>query len=224
MRGSAHTALLAHVLPLCGVLGQTLGASKRYVGWGIVGDVPRGDTEEYRSLVRTDYRFRIQEDYVRYSIDIRINPCKDEIIAAGMGIACCSGTSIAGCQHHPEVDGGPDLQVAYFQNAHIPNCKGTPFEADHNCGTFLEVHRLGDRKILADMGIDQIDFPSGYQTTRLAIHRLCVGDHELWWVVRTPSGPWVKKIRKFFVRSPSCSGPAGLAPPPEAGLPRPAIP
>lgn len=183
-------------------------------GWGILGDVPWGDSEEYLEQVRTDYKFRDQPDYVQYSIDMRVQPCKDVIQAGGVGSSCCSGANVAGCQHHPTVDGGPDLQVAYFQNAHVPNCRDTLFEADPNCGTFIEVHRKLDKKILADVKVDHLDFPSGYQTTWLATHRLCVGDHQLWWVVRTPSGPWVKKFRNFFVRTPSCSAPPGEAPPP----------
>lgn len=46
------------------------------------------------------------------------------------------------CQDHPtDIVGGADLQVAYFQNAHIPSCAGTTFEKDPNCGATLEIHR-----------------------------------------------------------------------------------
>eukprot|EP00443_Scrippsiella_acuminata_P087116 CAMPEP_0115561070 /NCGR_PEP_ID=MMETSP0271-20121206/100795_1 /TAXON_ID=71861 /ORGANISM="Scrippsiella trochoidea, Strain CCMP3099" /LENGTH=172 /DNA_ID=CAMNT_0002995167 /DNA_START=70 /DNA_END=584 /DNA_ORIENTATION=- len=145
------------------------------VGWGIVGDVPRGDSDEYISLIRTNYKFRIQPDYVRYSIDLLVDPCRDLVRAGSKAEGCCTDSNIAGCQHHYDVYAGEDLQVAYFQNAHIANCRGTPFEDDPNCGTFIEIHRPSDKRILADAGIDHVDFPSGYSTTRLATHRLCVG-------------------------------------------------
>ena len=50
--------------------------------------------------------------------------------------------NVAGCQHHPEIDAGEDLQVAYMQNAHIASCCGTDFEYDPNCGTYLEACKI----------------------------------------------------------------------------------
>merc|ERR1712070_919509 len=108
-----------------------------------------------------------------------------------MGDNCCRSTNIAACQHYDRIEAGPDLQIAYFQNAHIPTCKGTLFEGDPNCGTFIEIHRVvrpretvsvrmstADSRrvrhypladavpILADVRIDDPAFVAGYLTTR----------------------------------------------------------
>merc|ERR1719277_2638250 len=113
---------------------------------------------------------------------------------------------------------GLDLQIAYFQNAHIPTCTGGDFDGDPNCGTYLEVHRPNrDPEILADVqidgGLDGGRFMNGYRTARVSTWRLCLGEHELWWVVRTRSGPYVQKIAPFFIESPSCDAPLGGVPP-----------
>lgn len=181
------------------------------MGWGQIPDIPERDNDAYFALLRSDYRFRLQEDYVQYTIDMRINPCADKIKAGGMGDNCCQKTNINGCQDVPEIDAGQDLLIAYFQNAHIANCRGTLFEDDPNCGTYIEVHRKeGDKNaVLADVRIDKTPFPNGYDTTRIATFALCLGPHELWWVVRTRAGPFVQKIKEFQVNSPTCKTPPG---------------
>eukprot|EP00931_Biecheleriopsis_adriatica_P007464 TRINITY_DN108744_c0_g1_i1.p1 TRINITY_DN108744_c0_g1~~TRINITY_DN108744_c0_g1_i1.p1 ORF type:complete len:236 (-),score=20.38 TRINITY_DN108744_c0_g1_i1:51-758(-) len=191
--------------------GNTEGSIK---GWAPVTNMPQRDTDAYFKLLRSDYKFRIQDDYVAYSIDILIDPCRDLIRAGGRGEGCCKNSNFAGCQHHPTVKAGQDLQVAYLQNAHIASCRGTEFEYDPNCGTFLEVHRPGQRPVLADVQIDYVPFPNGFQTVFLATHRLCLGPHEVWWVIRTRSGPYVQKTRSFYVTSPSCEAPPGAVSPP----------
>ena len=90
-------------------------------GWSPVKNMPQRDTAPYFALIRTDYKFRLQNDYVTYSIDILIDPCRDLVRTGGIGSACCKDQSVAGCQHHPDVEAGQDLQVAYMQNAH--NCQ-----------------------------------------------------------------------------------------------------
>eukprot|EP00933_Yihiella_yeosuensis_P067290 TRINITY_DN72045_c0_g1_i1.p1 TRINITY_DN72045_c0_g1~~TRINITY_DN72045_c0_g1_i1.p1 ORF type:complete len:223 (-),score=24.23 TRINITY_DN72045_c0_g1_i1:123-791(-) len=179
------------------------------VGWWMVEDLPPRDSQPYFNLLRTDYSFPIQQDYISYSIDILIDPCKDVVRAGGKGVACCTDTNRAGCQHHGDVHAGPDLQVAYMQNAHIVSCRGTIYENDPNCGTYLEVHRPGDKRVLADVRIDAVPYIDGYKTVFIATHRLCLGLHEIWWVVRTRSGPKVQRIRAFNVLDPSCEAPPG---------------
>ena len=184
-------------------------------GWSPVKNMPQRDTAPYFALIRTDYKFRLQNDYVTYSIDILIDPCRDLVRTGGIGSACCKDQSVAGCQHHPDVEAGQDLQVAYMQNAHIASCRGTDFEYDPNCGTYLEVHRPGTKEVLSDVRIDATSFPSGYQTVFLATHRLCRGQYEVWWVVRTRSGPYVQRTRGFYVSLPTCETPPGGVDPPQ---------
>eukprot|EP00913_Durusdinium_trenchii_P013449 g12629.t1 len=177
-------------------------------------------TARHRAVLRID-PFRLQNDYVAYSIDILIDPCRDLIRSGGRGSACCSFSGVAGCQHHPDVEAGQDLQVAYMQNAHIASCRGTEFEYDPNCGTYLEVHRPGQKAVLSDVRIDStttvtwtdlgagVEQPyitsAGYQTRFLATHRLCRGEYEVWWVVRTRSGPYAPRRCPGDVRSKRCS-------------------
>merc|ERR1719277_1652000 len=97
------------------------------VGWGLIGGTPERDSDIYFRMLRTDYKFRLGKDYMDYTIDILVNPCKELVRLGGLGELCCFETNIAGCQHHPTVSAGPDLQIAYFQNAHIPTCRGTMF-------------------------------------------------------------------------------------------------
>lgn len=189
--------------------------SEDAIGWSPVKNMPQRDTAPYFALIRTDYKFRLQNDYVAYSIDILIDPCRDLVRAGGRGSACCKDQNIAGCQHHPDIEAGQDLQVAYMQNAHIASCRGTDFEYDPNCGTYLEVHRPGTKEVLSDVRIDAQSFPSGYQTVFLATHRLCRGQYEVWWVVRTRSGPYVQRTRSFYVSSPTCETPLGGVDPPQ---------
>jgi len=185
--------------------------SEDIVGWGEIRDIPDGNTDEYFSLLRNDYQYRLQENYVQYTVDMRINPCADKVKTGDYGENCCQFTNVHGCQDVPEISAGADLLVGYFQNAHIVSCRGTLFEQDPNCGTYIEVHRKEGnvKEVLADVRIDATPLPDGYQTTRLATLRLCLGDHELWWVVRTRSGPFVQKIKGFKVVSPTCPNPPG---------------
>jgi len=185
------------------------------VGWGEIRDVPDADSDEYFAMLRADYQFREQSDYVQYTIDIRVNPCYDAIKTGMLGENCCRFTNVHGCQDVPQVHAGDDLQIAYFQNAHIVSCRGTAYQQDPNCGTFIEVHRkMGDTvTVLADVRVDVVALPSGYQTTSVATYKLCLGDYELWWVVRSRAGPFVQKIKGFKVLTPTCNAPPGEIPP-----------
>eukprot|EP00930_Biecheleria_cincta_P005544 TRINITY_DN106475_c0_g1_i1.p1 TRINITY_DN106475_c0_g1~~TRINITY_DN106475_c0_g1_i1.p1 ORF type:complete len:261 (+),score=20.44 TRINITY_DN106475_c0_g1_i1:39-785(+) len=185
-------------------------------GWSPVINSPQRDTDDYFALLRQDYHMiqDIQRDYVGYTIDIRVDPCRDLIKAGGLGEACCKDTNQQGCQDYYNIESGQDLQVAFLQNAHVAGCRRTIFETDPNCGTYLEIHRPGRLEVYADIQIDDIGLPIGYRTVFLATHRLCRGDHETWWVVRTRSGPYVQKIKPFSVTAPSCSPPTGGPKPP----------
>lgn len=220
-RTSIRAVAATSVVLAGAMLGTVCGSQANNIhSWQLSSAVPERDTDAYLAMLRTDYRFRIQEEYVYYTIDILIDPCRDEIRAGGLGAECCSSTNRMGCQDYSDMEAGPDLQVAYFQNAHIPNCIGTPFQGDPNCGTYLEVHRQsGDwREVLADVRIDTVPKPNGYMTTRIATHRLCMGIYDVWWVVRTRSGPYVQRNKSFFVTAPSCPAPPGSPAGPSEGI------
>lgn len=179
-------------------------------GWGSLGALPPPDTEEYLKLLRTDYKFRIQPDYIHYSISMKIDPCRDALKTGGLGKSCCFDFNEPACQHYDSIKAHKNLQVAFFQNAQIPTCFGTVFERDPNCGTYIEIHRPGDNKVLHDVKIDGDGLlQSGFRTVLMPTHRLCLGEHQLWWVVRTRSGPYVQKMQDFFVEAPSCAAPPG---------------
>merc|ERR1712032_147522 len=209
--GSVNVVSLAGLVAAAALFSQPTSQDPER-GWGFIGGIPvlpERDTQEYFNLLRTDYKFRLQPDYVQYSVDIKVDPCRDLVLTGGRGDQCCFDMNTVCCQHHPLVQAGPDLQIAFFQNAHIPNCHGTLFAGDLNCGTYIEVHRKGSIQVLADISIDAEPFTNGYRTTRVATHKLCLGEHELWWVVRTRSGPWVQQIVAFNVSFPTCAASEG---------------
>jgi len=207
-------------------------------GWGRESDFksPERDGEfTYFASLRGDYKMRIMRDSMYVKVDIRVDPCKSEIETGGLRKNCCQNSNLVACQNHPyNVRGGKDLQIAYFQNAHIPTCDGTPFENDPNCGTFIEIHHAAGEYsekaanlkgietgpdpevemslnfnpvVLSDVRLD-VEFPNGFQTVYISTHRLCSGWHELWWVVRTlHAGPFVLRRVPFFVYYPSCATP-----------------
>ena len=145
-----------------------------YSGTGDFSQTPPVGTSEYFAILRKDYKFRLvnlgdpysalngtdtfQQAY--YFIEIRIEPCRDPVLAGGLGDLCCQNTGVSNCQDMgyvlsgaPEtINAGPDLQFAYQQNAHISTCEGTDFHDDPNCGTFVEVHRA-----LADANPTSVD-------------------------------------------------------------------
>eukprot|EP00397_Hematodinium_sp_SG-2012_P046396 GEMP01052398.1.p1 GENE.GEMP01052398.1~~GEMP01052398.1.p1 ORF type:complete len:260 (+),score=46.38 GEMP01052398.1:117-896(+) len=210
------------------------------VGWGSVENYKtkiqhgQDNFEEYSASLRRDYNFRIARDSPYFKVDIRIDPCKNYVQTGQRGKECCWDTNVVACQNHPyTVKGGPDLQIGYFLNAHIPTCRGTPFEDDPNCGTFIEVHQsIGDYSriavdivnpqgpgddvelapsfnatVLADAKIES-DFLNGFRTLYMRTDRLCSGWYELWWVVRTlRAGPFVLRRVPFFMYFPSCAVP-----------------
>ena len=209
-----------------------------YSGLGNFAQVPPSGTPEYFKILRRDYKFRLvnlgdpfsalngtdtyQQAY--YFIEIRIEPCKDPVLAGGLGDMCCQNTGVSNCQDmgygldsgSPEtIVAGADLQFAYQQNAHISTCAGTEFQDDPNCGTFVEIHRaLPDSnptsvddffysEILADVKLTKST--GNFQTTYISTKNLCAGDYELWWVVRTRSGPYVQFREPFTVSYPACT-------------------
>ena len=149
-----------------------------------------------------------------YKIDIVLSPCADPTKTGGFLDGCCADANRAHCQDSdtlgPDgVVGGTDLMIGYFHSAHVPRCTGN-FAADLNCGTFIEVHRKeaggidgGALEVLVDYEVSE-DTSDGYKTGYIPTDRLCAGDYELWWVVRTRSGPYVQLTRDFEVNAPSC--------------------
>merc|ERR1711998_264383 len=103
-----------------------------------------------------------------YEIEILINPCKDFVKTGERGEKCCYDSNLAACQDDPVIQAGDDIQLAYFQNAHISTCVGTPFAGDPNCGTYLEVHRKHGSpeqktRVLADVKLED-EFTDGFRT------------------------------------------------------------
>ena len=41
-------------------------------GWGVIGSLPERDSDAYFQLIRTDYTFALQPDYVHYTIDMMV--------------------------------------------------------------------------------------------------------------------------------------------------------
>lgn len=167
--------------------------------------------------VRTDYKYRLTtlgdpskalaglETYwaAYYRIDLKVEPCADFTLTGGRGSACCSNTGEVNCQDTSQgIVAGPDMQIAYFQNAHVATCEGTIAEDDPNCGTFIEIHRSDTDAVLADVQIFNTN--GAYQTAYIATEGLCAGDYSLWWVVRTRSGPYVQYQKNFEIVYPSC--------------------
>lgn len=208
-----------------------------YSGYGNFSEIPPVGTLAYYSTIRRDYKFRLvnlgdpfaalsgTDTYQQafYFIEIRIEPCKNPVLAGGFGDLCCQNTGVSNCQDlttgefsgSPEtIVAGPDLQFAYQQNAHISTCDGTDFEDDPNCGTFMEVHRAMEddnpttvddfhSEILADVKLSK--GLGTFQTAFVSTQNLCAGDYELWWVVRTRSGPYVQFREPFTVSFPKCT-------------------
>ncbi|OQR91655.1 hypothetical protein ACHHYP_04500 [Achlya hypogyna] len=101
------------------------------------------------------------------------------------------------------------VSVAYMQTAFIVQCMGI-FALDNHCGTFLELHKPGDEVILAQTRLTA-EFPNGYRTTTLPLffqgntsRTVCLGDYEIWWVLRTQFKFIVKYRKSFHVASPVC--------------------
>ena len=147
-----------------------------------------------------------------YKIDLKINPCSDYSITGGLNDQCCLNTNANSCQDQDPNEGivaGADLHIAYFQNAHIPSCGRTLFEFDPNCGTFIEIHKASGNsvnQVLSDAWISSNgNTANGYLNAYLDTSELCAGLYQVWWVVRTRSGPYVQYIKQFIVNSPSCS-------------------
>jgi hypothetical protein len=194
------------------------GSPADYSGQGSWASIP---------AIRTDYKFRlINENSVAaalagsaiywpslYQIDVRINPCVNITLTGGRGDLCCAHTGEANCQDSMEdIHAGPDLQIAYIQNAHISTCVGTEFSDDPNCGTFIEIHRAvsgalanltsTEAEVLASVQLENAG--GAFMTTYIPTTGVCAGGYELWWVVRTRSGPYVQFRKPFNVISPSC--------------------
>lgn len=197
-------------------------------GWGELPEVGEKDDSYFASL-RGDYKYK-PIDHVAYTVQLRLDPCRIFSLTGGLGFRCCANTNnLANCQHHTDIEAGMDLQFAYFTNAHIPNCRGTAFEKSPDCGTYVEIHRLHPseaeyHKVLHDRAVDQKAFLDGFQTSRISTYKLCLGEHELWWVVRTRAGPYVLLKLPFMVVTPSCEGPAHELEAPEFAIPPPEIP
>jgi hypothetical protein len=201
----------------------TISNSRDYTGKGSFAETSLAGTDAYLSSIRKDYKFRLVNEGsidqaidgssvywpVFYQIDIRVQPCYNYTLTGGRGDTCCDNTGEVNCQDFPsQVHAGPDMQVAFISNAHISTCLGTEFADDINCGTFIELHRTGSEltesvaEILADIRLKSNG--GAFSTEWISTQKLCAGVYELWWVVRTRSGPYVQFRKSFTVITPSC--------------------
>lgn len=78
------------------------------------------------------------------------------------------------------------MAVAWLLNGFILHCSDDYRNTDE-CGTFLEIHRPNDPKVIQDMLIRRL-YESGYGTEFISTKRLCAGRYEVWYVYRTRNG------------------------------------
>jgi hypothetical protein len=188
---------------------------------------PMPGTSTYYSFLKTDYNFR-NATISEYSgpnippslvmtISIMLDPCRDLIRAGGRAHNCCIDTGPADCQDNNDIQGGlysKDLRISYFMANAISICAGY-FADDANCGTYLEVHYKTDvyegtnviknrNTVLWDLELDEGDTLYGYKAAYIDVSSLCAGLYEIWWVIRTRSGPYVIYTKEMNIVSPSC--------------------
>ena len=103
------------------------------------------------------------------------------------------------------------VTIGFSSTNFIVHCGGA-YADDPTCGTFLEIHRVDDPEILADVRIAPKDaFTSGYRTMTMPLRYkgeddrvVCRGQYELWWVQRTRKKRIVELKKKFFITYPTC--------------------
>eukprot|EP01017_Pseudomicrothorax_dubius_P005143 TRINITY_DN11215_c0_g1_i1.p1 TRINITY_DN11215_c0_g1~~TRINITY_DN11215_c0_g1_i1.p1 ORF type:complete len:227 (+),score=32.01 TRINITY_DN11215_c0_g1_i1:195-875(+) len=132
-----------------------------------------------------------------YVVDIKVDPCR--LLKPQF---CIEGANEALYTNQFNVTGGGDLLVAWFLNVYTIKC-GNEFAESDECGTFLEVHRPFDERVLASTRI-VLDYSDGYAFDYISLRDICAGRYEIWFVFRMPIGRFIQHIKPFFILSPSC--------------------
>ena len=111
------------------------------------------------------------------------------------------------------------VTIGYTSTAYIPTCGGRFGEEGgtaaegRGCGVYVELHRPGDERVLAEAKIPGGDwaFPSGYRLMRMpltyfgdAARVVCEGAYELWWTSRTRYNFIVEYQKGFTIVNPPC--------------------
>jgi hypothetical protein len=135
---------------------------------------------------------------MKYLVRIKINPClhvNDDY--------CCNEKSEGMCLDNPFVKATSALIVAWSFNNFLTQCYNE-FSDEAECGTFIEVHRPNQPRVLSDKRVVE-DYSVGFTTVLVDTSQLCAGYYELWWVIRTRTGRVLQYSRQFFIAWPSCS-------------------
>jgi hypothetical protein len=128
-----------------------------------------------------NYRVEIPDPTV-VRIILKVDPCR----LKGDNDLCCNETNAAACEDNTEILGGTDIGVAWFTNGYILKCSDS-FAVLGTCGTFFEIHRPNDPKIIESYKIDR-SYSSGFVTEFISTKNLCAGSYEFWFVLRTRNG------------------------------------
>ncbi|CAI2378543.1 unnamed protein product [Moneuplotes crassus] len=133
-----------------------------------------------------------------YEIRIRLNPCinRDSDL-------CCDATNEGACEDNTVFESGEDMAVSWFTNGYIFRCSDI-FEKQNECGTYLEIHRPRDAKVLEYIKIDKL-YRSGFSTEFISTKQLCAGRYELWFVIRSRNGRILQHVKPFYSIEPSCT-------------------
>lgn len=66
------------------------------------------------------------------------------------------------------------------------------------CGTFLEIHRPLDEKVLASVQLFS-------NVINIPLVALCAGTYHIWLVEHTRSGKVIMSVDAFYIYYPSCA-------------------
>jgi hypothetical protein len=101
------------------------------------------------------------------------------------------------------VSGGSDILFAISIEDYTVSCQ-VEFVLADQCGTFLEIHRPFDERIIEDQPLLSME-PGEFYYDYIETKNLCAGKYELWLVYRTLIGPIIQYIYPFFSIGPSCT-------------------
>jgi len=138
-----------------------------------------------------------------YEIRMKLNPCKNRT-----SDLCWDGTNEAPCGDNTVFESGQDLVVAWFTNGYIFQCHDifsdftSEIVSSYGCGTFIEIHRPADSRVIEYISIYQL-FRSGYSTEFISTKKLCAGRYELWFVIRSRNGRIMQHVKPFYSIEPS---------------------
>ena len=133
-----------------------------------------------------------------YSIRMRINPW-----IGRNNDMCWDETNEGAWGDNTEFESGEDMTVSWFTNGYIFHCS-TIFENNDECGTYIEIHRPTDSRVIEALKITRL-YRSGYSTEFISTKNLCAGRYELWFVLRSRNGRTMQHVKPFYSNGPSCT-------------------